>query len=436
MDPVESRHLYKYFEAADRFVRIRLFEPWKGAPELSPELDREGYRRAVVASFIEEEDTLWSESDEGLEQLEALYNLVVEVNPELDIRSVRLGAAAPVPERRRRRSDSLTAFRKRLRRIAGDIEERLGRSVVGQPAAVHGVARCVQRAALGWERRGPLASLLLVGPTGTGKTELVRALARELAGSGGTNSASARMPADRLVRIDCSEYAEGHEYAKLLGAPPGYVGYEDQGYLTRGLEKHPAGVLLFDEIEKAHPRLHHLLLQVLDEGFLTDGQGRRLDVSQYFVVLTSNAGTSELENARDALGFGREGTNEAACKEILRRALGSLFQPELLGRLDEVLAFQELERETLFAIARGKLTELAARVRRRGPKVRFTRAVAPWVADRGLRTERAGARGIEHVLARDIEGLLAERCLAEGWGRGDWVEVGVRHGHPHVRRAA
>jgi len=294
--------------------------------------------------------------------------------------------------------------------------------VFGQPAAVEAVTRAVKRAAAGLaSRRGPLATLLFVGPTGTGKTELARALAEELGGT------------ERLVRIDCSEFASAHETAKLLGAPPGYVGHEAENVLVRRLAR-AAGqetVVLLDEIEKAHPKLHELLLQVLDEGRLTDSRGRTLDFTRSFVVLTSNAGSRERASARERLGFERNASTESL-DETVETSLRRTFAPEFLGRLDEIVHFRELLSRDLNAIATQTLLELAVRVREGERRVCFTKGVARWAA--GAAGETLGARAILHRIKRELEAPLAEALL--GASEGEWIEVSIRGGRPHFTLAA
>ena len=308
--------------------------------------------------------------------------------------------------------------------LARRAEERLGQRVLGQAEAVLSVARAVRRAAAGLAgQRGPLATLLFVGPTGTGKTELARALAGELGGP------------RRLVRIDCGEFGGRHETSRLLGAPPGYVGHEHGGVLTQRLLRGQECVVLFDEIEKAHRSLHELLLQVLDEGRLTDGRGAVLDFRRAFVILTSNAGTRELLAARERLGFGREaGTTEqvAASGAIVQHALGAAFAPEFLARIDEVVLFQELAPAKLRALAAQALLDLALRVRASAKRVCFTAGVARWAAERAAGA--SGARGVLHRIRRDIEGPLAEALLAAE--AGEWIEVSIRRGRPHFAHAA
>jgi ATP-dependent Clp protease ATP-binding subunit ClpC len=296
----------------------------------------------------------------------------------------------------------LAEFEQRLRWKARGMQRRLARGIVGQDRAIAAVVRAVERAASGLAAPGrPLANLLFLGRTGTGKTALAEALARELFGP----------DPKALVRIDCGEYALPHEHARLLGSPPGFVGHEDGGYLTRALIENPARIVLFDEVEKAHPRLHGVLLSILDEGALTDGRGMRASFERSIVILTSNAGAFEMSAAGRTLGFERAPSlGPERLRAIAVEALERRFSPELLGRVDETVVFDEIGREGAERIARMQLQELAVRSRKAGLRVAFGPEIARWIAARGFSAEH-GARGIVRTVRKEIEGLLAETIV-------------------------
>ncbi len=433
MNPARAKSVLRYFLPADTFVRIQVCDPASLQLDARAPLNRSGYRRAVIQSCCPEltGDLARRIFDlcplDPLAGEDLLYQLCIEVNPDLDIHTVRLptagqGAEAALPsERTRAHRVSHDEWLLSLRARTRGLEERLKKRVVGQDAAIASVVRAVKKAAAGLaEPAKPVASLLFVGRTGTGKTELARTLAAELFGSEQTH----------LARVDCSEFGLAHEYSKLIGAPPGYVGHEHGGQLTETVRKEPHCVVLFDEIEKAHTKVHHLLLQVLDEGHLTDSRGRRVDFSRAIVILTSNVGAHDIQAARHRVGFAHEERlGDAGLDELVQRALEQEFAPEFLGRVGERVLFRELEPADAVKIACVLLAGLARRARERGTVVAFRPAVARWIAERGF-SQTAGARELKRVVQREIEGPLAERILA-GAPAGGLLRVSIRAGAPH-----
>ena len=292
-----------------------------------------------------------------------------------------------------------------------ELEARLGERVIGQPEAVAAVAAAIRRARAGMKAPSrPVGSFLFLGPTGVGKTELAKALAASLFDE-----------EEALVRLDMSEYMERNAVARLVGAPPGYVGYEEGGQLTEAVRRRPYAVLLLDEVEKAHPEVFNLLLQVLDDGRLTDSQGRTVDFRHTVVIMTSNlAGRAILERARAV-----EGSQAAAllAEEALQtevdQALARQFRPEFLNRIDEVIRFRPLDRQDLQRIVRLQLRELAGLLAEQQLRLEVEEAVVSALAERGYEPEY-GARPLRRVMRRWIENPLATELLEEhftgAWG--------------------
>jgi ATP-dependent Clp protease ATP-binding subunit ClpC len=297
------------------------------------------------------------------------------------------------------------------------LEEDLGTRVVGHPTVVERVARAVRRNFAGFSGQRPLASFIFLGPTGVGKTELARSLADVVFGGGSA-----------LVRLDMSEFSEGHAVAKLVGAPPGYVGYGEGGQLTEAVRRTPACVVLLDEIEKAHRDAQQVVLQLLDEGHLTDSRGRRVDFTNAIVVLTSNLGAEAFDGrAGRAVGFGSRGD---AAEDRTARALAlarESFPPELWNRIEERLVFQPLERPDLRRIARLLAARSSARLAE-DKRIRYELddSAVEHLLDNGGHDPTLGARPMRQALSRLVEGPLAERILRGEVSGGDRVRVLVR----------
>ncbi|MBI3672594.1 MAG: AAA family ATPase, partial [Rhizobiales bacterium] len=290
------------------------------------------------------------------------------------------------------------------------MEKDLGKRVVGQAEAVEAVATAVRRARAGLQDPNrPIGSFMFLGPTGVGKTELTKALAAFLFDD-----------EHALVRIDMSEYMEKHSVSRLIGAPPGYVGYDEGGALTEAVRRRPYQVVLFDEIEKAHPDVFNVLLQVLDDGRLTDGQGRTVDFKNTLIIMTSNLGSEFLVN----LG-------EAHDVDVVRDAVMGVvkghFRPEFLNRLDEIILFHRLKREHMGAIVDIQVARLQKLLVERKITIAVSEAARGWLADRGY-DPAYGARPLKRVIQKNVQDPLAEELLAGRIKDGDPVEVGVAGG--------
>ncbi|HET7603561.1 MAG TPA: ATP-dependent Clp protease ATP-binding subunit [Gemmatimonadales bacterium] len=296
----------------------------------------------------------------------------------------------------------------RLLRMEDEIHE----SVVGQDEAIRAVARAIRRSRAGLkDPTRPIGSFIFCGPTGVGKTELARALARFLFAD-----------ASALIRVDMSEYMEKFSVSRLIGAPPGYVGYEDSGTLTKAVRRKPYSVVLLDEIEKAHPDVFNILLQVLDEGHLTDNYGRIIDFKNTVVIMTSNVGARDIMSGK-TLGFhGADATQDfERMQERIKDELNRVFNPEFLNRLDDIIVFHPLDREHISRIVTILLREVQ---RRLGDEVRLTPAALDFLVEKGY-DQNFGARPLRRAIQRHIEDPLSEKILLGEVGRGDEIEVDV-----------
>ena len=295
------------------------------------------------------------------------------------------------------------------------LEEQLKQRIIGQDEAVSAVARAIRRSRVGLkDPRRPVGSFLFLGPTGVGKTELCRALAATVYGD-----------ENAMIRLDMSEYMEKHSVSRLIGSPPGYVGYEDGGQLTEKVRRKPWSVVLFDEIEKAHEDVWSILLQIMDDGHLTDATGRRVDFSNTVIVMTSNIGAKTITENRPALGFadsqqrGEEDMNQKVMAE-----LRATFRPEFLNRVDETIVFHRLSEEHLCAITQTLLEQVKERFQALGITLLVPEDTARWLASRG-HDDKFGARPLRRTVQHCIEDVAAEQLLEGKIGPGDRVAAAV-----------
>ena len=293
----------------------------------------------------------------------------------------------------------LTALTQSERARLLALEDQLGRRVAGQKEAVAAVSRAIRRGRAGLKDPDrPVGAFLFLGPTGVGKTELCRALAQALFGS-----------EDALLRFDMTEFAEKHTMSRLTGAPPGYVGHEEGGELTEAVRRRPYSVLLFDELEKAHPQVWGLLLQILEDGVLTDAQGRRTDFRNTVIVMTSNVGGT---TSGTPLGFSAGSDPAGAQAEVLQRELRQVFRPEFLGRLDEIISFRPLGQGEMDAITRKYLTSFAQRLAEAGVDFLPSDGAIRLLAQKGL-DPRYGARPLRRLIRSQVEIPAAELLLRQ-----------------------
>jgi len=306
------------------------------------------------------------------------------------------------------------------------MEEILHRRVVGQDEAVRAVARAIRRARAGLkDPRRPIGSFIFLGPTGVGKTELARALAEALFGD-----------EDALVRLDMSEYMEKFAVSRLVGAPPGYVGYEEGGQLTEAVRRRPYTVVLLDEIEKAHPDVFNILLQVLEDGRLTDAKGRTVNFRNTVVIMTSNVGVHLLRK-EGTLGFRADEDEKESYERMKTAVMGELhrtFRPEFLNRIDEIIVFHSLTAEHIRQIVDLMLNEVAVRLKENEIEVAFTDAAKEVLAREGF-DDKFGARPLRRTIQRLVEDRLSEELLKGTFNRGDKVVVDAADGQITVRKA-
>ena len=295
------------------------------------------------------------------------------------------------------------------------MEERIHERIVGQDEAIHAISDAIRRARSGLkDPRRPIGSFILIGPSGVGKTELAKALAEFMFED-----------QDALVRIDMSEYREQHTVSRLFGAPPGYVGYEEGGQLTEAVRRRPYRVILFDEIEKAHPEVWNALLQILDDGRLTDGQGRVVDFRNTVLIMTSNLGTEYVRKS-GSLGFLQQtgDSEERQAHEKIEKALKNAFRPEFLNRIDEVITFSALTREQMRQIVDLQMKEVQDRLSDHDLTVELTPAARDWLAEIGYDPD-FGARPLKRALQKHVESPLSVSLLSGEFSNGDTIVVDV-----------
>jgi ATP-dependent Clp protease ATP-binding subunit ClpC len=295
------------------------------------------------------------------------------------------------------------------------MEEEIHLSVVGQDEAIAVISRAIRRSRAGLkDPKRPIGSFIFSGPTGVGKTELARALARFLFAD-----------ANALIRVDMSEYMEKFSVSRLIGAPPGYVGYEDSGTLTKAVRRKPYSVVLLDEIEKAHPDVFNILLQVLDEGHLTDNYGRVIDFKNTVVIMTSNVGARDMVKGK-TLGFAQPDTRASfeRISEKVKEEINKVFNPEFLNRLDDVIVFHPLSREHIAQIVVVLLRDVQKRLEEEELTLRLTPAASSFLVDRGY-DEHYGARPLKRAIQKYVEDPLSEKILVGEFAKGDEIEVDV-----------
>ena len=399
MDEAGSRVHLKNLKTPKRiYEKEAAVEKFREQKELAvKEMD---FRKAAMYRDLEKSHT------EELDRLRRLWETRMEKHPDTvdgeDIaEAVSMATSIPVNRIAESESNKLLGMRAELEK-----------EIIGQSEAIDKVTRAILRNRAGLKDPDkPIGTFLFLGPTGVGKTQLAKKLAQCMFDT-----------QDALIRVDMSEYMEKHAVSRLIGAPPGYVGYDEGGQLSERVRRKPYAVVLLDEIEKAHPDIFNILLQILDEGRLTDSNGRHIDFRNTVIILTSNIGTKELKEFGNGLGYSKARERDNYEKEIIGKAIRNTFTPELLNRLDEQILFNSLTREDLEKIIEIELKGLYERVREAGYSLRITASAKKFVAEAGY-DRQYGARPLKRAIRRYIEDPVAEAIIAKKAKPGESITV-------------
>jgi len=372
----------------------------------------EDYERA--AHMRQQELLTLTNLEKARSQESQVISLIV--TPEHIAQMVEAWTGVPV-------SQMLESERENLRSLENDLRKH----VIGQDEAISAVARAIRRSRAGLkDPRRPIGSFLFLGPTGVGKTELAKALAAELFGG-----------ADNLIRLDMSEYMEPHTVSRLFGSPPGYVGYDEGGQLTEQIRRRPYSVILLDEVEKAHPEVFNSLLQIMDDGRLTDGQGRTVDFKNTVVIMTSNAGSADLKRAIN-MGFSAKRGDEAreaqyeAMRSKAMEGLKRLFQPEFINRIDQIVVFHSLGKAELYSIVDLLLNQVRMRLSEQQIELMISDEARDFLLKEGY-DEEYGARPLRRAIQTYVDDTLADALLADEISSGQAVELAVQDDRIIVR---
>ncbi len=367
-------------------------------------VENEDYERA--AKF----KTRMSQISNELTKEKAKYNKNSRLKISSDDIAEVVSTATGVPVNRIKKSEA---------KYLTNLEKHLAKQVVGQKEAVRAVSRAIRRSRSGiGDSIRPVGSFIFLGPTGVGKTELARVLAKEVYAS-----------EDSLVKIDMSEFGEKHNVARLVGAPAGYIGYEEGGQLTDRIRRNPYSLVLFDEIEKAHPDVFNMLLQILEDGYLTDAKGRRVDFSNTIIIMTSNIGADKLRREA-SLGFRATDESEKAelkslhkeNREMVMEDLRDMMRPELLNRIDNIIVFNALTRKDVSTILKIQLTDLEKRLKNKNIGIKLTPSAKSQIAEMGYDPVN-GVRPLRRVLQEQVEDVIAEGMISEKYNEGDVIRV-------------
>ncbi len=417
----------KFCESLDRFVKIRKLsdEEIKKIFKDANITDKKSYKRLVISAcvvnYFEEIEPLFLKGKDyslfGEIAEQELYNLCIKVNPQLDIKKISIElddketenkGIAIVADNEEKGEDMLTKLL--------NMEEYLSKKIIGQDEAIKVLSQAIRRAYVGLRNpRRPIGSFLFAGQTGVGKTAMAKALAEFLFGS-----------EDDIVRIDCSEFSQPHEYSKLIGSPPGYVGYQEGGQLTEAVKNNPQCVVLFDEIEKAHQKVHNILLQILDDGILTDSSGEKVSFRDAVIIMTSNVGVEDVEEVKKTIGFGSHTVDSEIRKNATIKAIEKNFRPEFINRIDEIVVFKPLKKEHMLKIVDLMLEEeVLSRLRENlQMELKVPKSVKEFLVEKGF-DPKYGARPLRRVVQKYVQSPLSEEIIAGKFKKGDVIKAYV-----------
>lgn len=355
-----------------------------------------------AASYRDKEQRLRQELNEAkLRWEEQLNNQRETVDEEKVAEVVAMMTGVPVQR-------IAQAEGKRLKEMAPELK----RCIIGQDTAIEKIVKAIHRNRVGLkDPNKPIGTFMFLGPTGVGKTHLAKKLAEYMFDT-----------ADNLIRVDMSEFMEKFTVSRLVGAPPGYVGYEEGGQLTEKVRRHPYSVVLLDEIEKAHPDVFNLLLQVMDEGRLTDSYGRKVDFKNTIIIMTSNIGTRQLKDFGAGIGFSTKSIDKEYTHSVLQKALNKAFSPEFLNRIDDIVMFDSLDKDAIFKIIDIELTQFYKRIETLGYKLTITNAAKNFIADKGYDIQY-GARPLKRAIQKYLEDELAEMIIDGSINNGDEIII-------------
>ena len=422
-----SRIKMKFCESLDRFVEIRHFtdeEIGKIFKNIKI-TDKKSYKRLVInttiVNYLDEIANLvfgnnnYSLFGEIAEQ--ELYNLCIKVNPLLDIKKVTISVDDEKKEDPQMQLlEHISAEKDGVIDISDrliNMEKHLHKRVIGQDEAVNSVSQAIRKSHVGLRNpKKPVGSFIFAGQTGVGKTELAKALAEFLYGD-----------ENELIRIDCSEYSMSHEYAKLIGAPPGYIGHKDGGFLTEAVKNKPKSIVLFDELEKAHKKVHNLLLQIMDDGILTDNKAQKVLFKDTVIIMTSNVGVEAFKQIETRIGFDqnkKDLSHESKTTET-RKALEKVFPPEFLNRVDEIVTFHALNKEESLAIVNIMLDEVVERLKTNlKMSISIPAKVKGFLVEQGF-NQKYGARPLKQAIKKYVENPLADQIIRGEFKSGDSI---------------